>query len=325
MSALLASDCSKNLGLLCGSFIFIHGVSLLRIPINGFPMLEWNDMLDLFGIFLLISSYWVIVYAALKASIFKIINETTKTSEKENKNDQNNKSIPDILANEVSKFLMPFIFSVILICIGWGTHNAANANGHLFSFSEKQAVKEWDNMIEQSDWFYQQTIPTQFTISNFTFPLYSVPKFCNWTLIKSYYLTYFYDEQLGHILAHSGWCILDSIVLWFYWNLEIIFKAKKLNNYMIQNFVTIAILGFISGLLFFARSIEGQTAKWIGIPWSLCICIIILNKFFNSPVHILKKPVVTFIFVQCITGLWLMLCWGLYFGSFIEFSTLGWL
>lgn len=315
-------DCLRQLFLLCGSLIFVHGVPLLRMPIKNFPMLEWNDILDLFGIFLLVISYWMLLLSSIKTTISKLVNESSKPN---NKNPSNSPTLVENIVRHLCNSLIPFLFAVILLSLGWGSHNAANANGHLFTFTENQALEEWELMEEQNAIFIQQTIPSQFSISNFTFPLYSVPKLCNWTLIKSYYLTYFYDEQLGHILTHLGWCMLDSLILKSYWRTDIIFKSKKKNNQMLQTFFFVLFLGFLAGCFFFARHIEGQTAKWIGIPWSLVICIISFNKFLSNPVHILKQPIVTFFFVQYITGLWLILSWALYFGSFIEFSSLGWL
>lgn len=119
-------------------------------------------------------------------------------------------------------------------------------------------------------------------------------------------LTYFYDEILSHFLWHLGVVGLAALI---------INRAWRSTSGVATNWWYAGIGGFIYGLTAFMFFDEGQTAPWIGFPFSLVITLIFL--IFGRK-KLSGSPVLAFFFVSFLVALILLAGWYLYWGCFTE-------
>jgi hypothetical protein len=123
-------------------------------------------------------------------------------------------------------------------------------------------------------------------------------------------LTYFYDEQLGHILWHLGVVGLAALLIYRDWRKPAGLATKW----------WAAILGgFLYGFTFFCIFLEGQTVL-LGLPFVLIVTALTLVW---GRRQLAQKPIMTFFFISCLVAVLFLGGWGLYWGGFPQFSDVG--
>ena len=123
-------------------------------------------------------------------------------------------------------------------------------------------------------------------------------------------LTYFYDEQLGHILWHIGMLGLAGLLIYKEW--------LQPAGYLSVWSVTI-LSGVIYGFTLFAITNEGQTV-WLGSPFSI---LVILFTLVWGRRKLSKQPILAFLFIACLVAALLYAGWGIYWGDFPGFFEVG--
>jgi len=125
-----------------------------------------------------------------------------------------------------------------------------------------------------------------------------------------YKLTYYIDEHLSHYIWHIGVLGLAALLIYREW---------KRPAGIATRWWTTGIAGFIYGFTYFCIFLEGQTAM-IGFPFAV---VITLMTLISGRQRLKQQPLLAFFFVACLVATLLFAGWGLYWGSFPEFSDVG--
>jgi hypothetical protein len=123
-------------------------------------------------------------------------------------------------------------------------------------------------------------------------------------------LIYFLDEILSHYLWHLGVIGLAVLLIYREW-------LRPADD---QTVWWAAISGgLLYGFTCFCIFLEGQTAA-IGFPFSILISVFVLIWGRKKLTH---QPILAFFFISFLVTVLLFSGWGLYHGSFPEFSDVG--
>ncbi len=132
-----------------------------------------------------------------------------------------------------------------------------------------------------------------------------------------YALTDNFDENLGHLLWHSGIIGLAAVLL-----------VEEFRHHAGQDQARMRLIfpaGILHGLTLFTIFIEGQTVI-LGLPFVLLVAgygLTAGRKWFR------RRPLLTFFTITAVLTTLLLIGWGLYWGNhpncggFPEFSCLG--
>lgn len=123
-----------------------------------------------------------------------------------------------------------------------------------------------------------------------------------------YNLTYFYDEVLGHYLWHLGVIGLSAMVMFRQWQNPL--PGQKPSLWLP------GLAGVIHGFLWFLIFVEGQTVP-VGLPFAAATLLFLIIR---GRKMIRRQPVILFFFAASLTAVLFLAGWGIYWGSFIEFS-----
>ena len=181
------------------ALVIVHSVSSLpRTPLPFYTLLEWPDVVDMVSPFLLMACYWQLLLVTIY-HLFKI-------------------------KLELALRLM-FLFSIIsvLFALGHGMHNGSNAVGHLIPFKEHEALAHWHDLVQREQGRGDSTIAT--TIGHATPSTFASSSGGgggssshsnnnnNAALVRVFWLSFLYDEQLGHMISHAAWIAWDVLLL----------------------------------------------------------------------------------------------------------------
>jgi len=181
------------------ALVIVHSVSSLpRTPLAFYTLLEWPDVVDMVSPFLLMACYWQLLLVTIY-HLFKI-------------------------KLELALRLM-FLFSIIsvLFALGHGMHNGSNAVGHLIPFKEHEALAHWHDLVQREQGRGDSTIAT--TIGHATPSTFASSSGGgggssshsnnnnNAALVRVFWLSFLYDEQLGHMISHAAWIAWDVLLL----------------------------------------------------------------------------------------------------------------
>ena len=128
-----------------------------------------------------------------------------------------------------------------------------------------------------------------------------------------YDVTYFYDEVLSHYLWHLGAAALSAQLIYHSWK----YPFEDISSRLIIEFVA----GIIYGLTIFIIGIEGGTVA-ILFPFSIIAAIAALILGWGT---FKKMPLLTYFVIGYALAALVFTGWGLYWGSFPQFSHLGWI
>ena len=128
-----------------------------------------------------------------------------------------------------------------------------------------------------------------------------------------YDVTYFYDEVLSHYLWHLGAAALSAQLIYHSWKYPFQEKSSRL----VPEFVA----GIIYGLTIFIIGIEGGTVAFI-FPFSIIAAVAALILGWGA---LKRMPVLTYFMIGYALAALVFTGWGLYWGSFPQFSHLGWI
>ena len=128
-----------------------------------------------------------------------------------------------------------------------------------------------------------------------------------------YEVTYFYDEVFSHYIWHLGVVTLSALL---------IYRSRKYSfTDRSSRLLVESIAGIIYGFTIFIMGIEGGTVPLL-FPFSILAAITALiwgwGKFKHLPLQI-------FFLVGYALAALLFTDWGIYWGSFPQFSHLGWI
>ena len=133
------------------------------------------------------------------------------------------------------------------------------------------------------------------------------------TADQIYEVTYFYDEVLSHYIWHFGVIALSAQLIYRSWKYPFTDGSSRL--------ILESIAGVIYGLTVFIIGIEGGTVPLL-FPFSVLAGITSLiwgwGKF-------KRLPLLTFFLVGYALAALIFIGWGIYWGSFPQFSHLGWI
>jgi len=130
------------------------------------------------------------------------------------------------------------------------------------------------------------------------------------TATDIYTLTYFYDETLSHYLGHIGLVGLASLLIYHEWRGPV--RARTV-------WWQAGPAGLVYGFTLFCLFVEGQTVP-VGLPFTV---LVVLFGLVWGRKRLAVQPVLAFFFVSCLVALVLFLGWGLYWGSFPQFTEVG--
>jgi len=125
-----------------------------------------------------------------------------------------------------------------------------------------------------------------------------------------YTLTYFLDEHLSHYLWHAGILGLTALLIYREWR-----RPARVKTIWWATIIAGLIYGFTSFCIF----LEGQTVL-LGLPFTI---IIILLALIWGRKKLAQQPILGFFFVACVISAVLLIGWGVYWGSFPQFSDVG--
>lgn len=128
-----------------------------------------------------------------------------------------------------------------------------------------------------------------------------------------YHVAHFYDEILSHIIWHLGVAALSAQLIYRSWR----YPYEDLSSRLILE----SIAGLIYGLTIFIMGIEGGTVLLL-FPFSILAAILSLILGWKM---LREVPVLTFFLVGYTLAAVLYAGWGIYWGSFPQFSHLGWI
>ena len=128
-----------------------------------------------------------------------------------------------------------------------------------------------------------------------------------------YEVTYFYDEVLSHYIWHLGVAALSAQLIYNSW--KYLFKDRS------SGLIIESLAGIIYGLTIFIIGIEGGTVPLL-FPFSVLAAITALILGWGKFKQI---PVLTFFLVGYALAALIFAGWGVYWGSFPQFSHLGWI
>ena len=126
-------------------------------------------------------------------------------------------------------------------------------------------------------------------------------------------VTYFYDEVLSHYIWHFGVIALSALLIYSSWKYPFTDRSSRL--------VAGSIAGIIYGFTIFVMSIEGGTVPLL-FPFSVLAAITALILGWG----IFKRvPLLTFFLIGYALSALMFAGKGIYWGSFPQFSHLGWI
>ncbi|MBN1331840.1 hypothetical protein JW978_03070 [Candidatus Dojkabacteria bacterium] len=132
---------------------------------------------------------------------------------------------------------------------------------------------------------------------------------------EAYDAIYFYDEYLGHFLALMGMLTALGLILYF----ALDSKTKQYKPVLFTYFS-----GILTGTLFFVQVIESQMVPAF-MPLAAVLMSLLIYNTRKSKTNIFKNDLLTLFFFAFSISMTLILIWGAYHGSFLEFSDLGWI
>lgn len=125
-----------------------------------------------------------------------------------------------------------------------------------------------------------------------------------------YRLVFFFDEQLGHYLWHTGLITLPLLLIYF--------ETRHAVGSPVRWWATI-LAGVIYGITLFCIFIQARTL-FMGFPFAIAVALFGLIWGRNK---LAQRPVLAFFFVSCIVAILLFSGWGLYWGGFPQFTAVG--
>ena len=128
-----------------------------------------------------------------------------------------------------------------------------------------------------------------------------------------YDVTYFYDEVLSHYIWHLGVVTLSAQLIYRSWKFPFTDGSSRL--------ILESIAGVIYGLTVFIIGIEGGTVSLL-FPFSVLAAITALILGWGK---FKRLPLLTFFLVGYALAALIFTSWGIYWGSFPQFSHLGWI
>jgi len=126
-------------------------------------------------------------------------------------------------------------------------------------------------------------------------------------------LDYFFDEDMGHLLAHGG-----LLLATYAWLLVADGAAGQPPDWRALG--TAPLLGFA----YFADGVEGQTV-FLLLPGALLGALWAAAEARRARAGLLRQSVRGFLLVAYLTALALFAVWGIWHRGFPEFSALGWI
>lgn len=128
-----------------------------------------------------------------------------------------------------------------------------------------------------------------------------------------YKVTYFYDEIFSHYIWHFAVAALSAQLIYRSWKFPFPDSAP--------NIISLIIAGSIYGLTVFIMGIEGGTVLLL-LPFSVLVAIILIILRWRTKKRL---PILTFFMIGYMLAALIFIGWGLYWGSFPQFSHLGWI
>jgi hypothetical protein len=125
-----------------------------------------------------------------------------------------------------------------------------------------------------------------------------------------YRLVFFFDEQLGHYVWHTGLIGLPALLIYFEWRHAV--------ESPVQWRMTI-LAGIIYGITLFCIFIQARTL-FMGFPFAIAV---VLFGLIWGRKQLAQCPLLAFFFVSCIVAILLFTGWGLYWGGFPQFTAVG--
>lgn len=126
-------------------------------------------------------------------------------------------------------------------------------------------------------------------------------------------ITYFYDEILSHFLWNFGIIALSAQLIYRNWQYPFSDGAGRL--------IWVVLAGIIYGFTFFASGIEGGTIL-LSIPFAILAALFcLITGWGNYKIG----PVNTFFLTGYGLAALAFTIWGIYWGSYPQFSELGWI
>lgn len=126
-------------------------------------------------------------------------------------------------------------------------------------------------------------------------------------------VTYFYDEVLSHYIWHFGVIALSAQLIYSSWRCPFTDGSSRL--------ILESIADVIYGLTDFIIGIEGSTVPLL-FPFSVLAVITALILGWGK---FKRLPLLTFFLVGYALAALILTAWGIYWGSFPQFSHLGWI
>ena len=128
-----------------------------------------------------------------------------------------------------------------------------------------------------------------------------------------YDVTYFFDEVLSHYIWHLGVVTLSAQLIYRSWKFPFTDGSSRL--------ILESIAGVIYGFTVFIIGIEGGTVSLL-FPFSVLAAITALILGWGK---FKRLPLLTFFLVGYALAALIFTSWGIYWGSFPQFSHLGWI
>ncbi|GAB4375432.1 MAG: hypothetical protein Kow0042_20840 [Calditrichia bacterium] len=129
-------------------------------------------------------------------------------------------------------------------------------------------------------------------------------------------LTYFFDEQLGHILWDSGNILLALAILLRHFR-----QARALN---FPDYLLLLSGGAFYGFTYFVNSVEGQTTPFT-LPYIALFCLVLLHYRRRKKWRLGENGAPLFFLAAAAVALIFYLIWYLIQGGLPEFSAVGWI
>lgn len=132
-----------------------------------------------------------------------------------------------------------------------------------------------------------------------------------------YDAVYLFDEIISHHMWDGGMYLIS---------LSLIVASYKISYRLVsaKNIVLLFAGAIFYGFTFTVNSIEGQTVVFI-LPAALIGLLLSLGFYLNGLKSRMNNPLAIFFMTAYLLGLILFAYWGMRYGSFPQFSELGWI